>query len=93
MIAKVAGKGFGEFLELYQISGPTSHSEKRLAEGELVGRDIPAEQDDGPPAVFKGGFDGDESAHTISVGATAGRCNPRPQIFACATGRSIHAGF
>ena len=82
MIAKVAGKGFGEFLKLYQISGPTSHTEKRLAEGELVGGDIPTEQNDGPPAVFKGGFDGDESAHADTVGATAGRCNPRRQIFA-----------
>jgi hypothetical protein len=50
----VLGERFGQVFHRDEGFLPTTEFQEVLAEGELVGSDVPAEQGDGPPVVVQG---------------------------------------
>jgi len=60
MRAKSVGEGDGQFLETDQLPTGGTYLQKRLPESELIGRDVPSEEDDPAPVILEGRLRGDE---------------------------------
>jgi hypothetical protein len=53
VLAQMAGERDGEFTQADRVAVLAGDLQQGLAEGELVGGDVAAEQDDGPPEVLQ----------------------------------------
>jgi hypothetical protein len=54
VLAERLGERNGQFLQANQLAAGGTYFQKRLPESELLGRDVPAEDDDPTPVVLEG---------------------------------------